>query len=187
MNNQLLSSKTVKEIQKFVKTMTINSGIISSDNMTYLEEVKMNINNAKQEMKQNVEQFKADTKDFLLKLRVSSIKNEEFQEEVQTHIMDHVKELVENGINEEDALKIVLNEFEGIDFTEINKTEGVSQMMSKNEQMYEAIGVFYAGFLIIGGAVGFLKGGATGAIIGAIIGIGLGNVSHGLTVILKNK
>jgi replicative superfamily II helicase len=187
MNNQMLSTKTEKEIQKFVKNISLNSGIVSSDNMTYLEEVKMNINNVKQDIKQNMEQFKEDTKDIVLKLRVSSIKNEEFQEEILTHIIDHVKELVSNGMKEEEALKIVFSEFEGIDFTELNQDKGVIQMTNYDERMYEAIGVFYAGFLILGGAVGYLTGGWTGAIIGAIIGIGLGNVSHGLTAVLKKQ
>ncbi len=47
MNNQLLSTKTEKAIQKFVNNISVNSGIVSTENMTYLEEVKMNINNAK--------------------------------------------------------------------------------------------------------------------------------------------
>jgi len=185
MNNPMLSTKTEKEIQKFVKNISLNAGIISSDNRTYMEEVKFNINHAKQELKQNVEQFKADTKDFLSKLRVSSIQNDEFQEEIQTHIKDHVNELVANGMNEEEALKIVLSEFEGIDFSELNQKKGENQMTKSDERMYEAIGVFYAGFLFIGGAVGFLTGSWKGAILGCVIGIGMGLISHGITAVLN--
>lgn len=189
MNNQPLSAKTEREIQKFVQELSLNSGILAADEMTYLEEVKYNIYTAKQEMKQNIEQFKAETKNFLLKLRLSSAKNEEFQEEILTHISDYVRELVVSGVKEEEALDIVFSEFQDVDFSELNgdKGKGGIPMMNGDEKMYEAIGVFYAGFLIIGGAVGFILGSWVGAMMGALIGIGLGNVSHGITAILNRK
>ncbi len=139
----------------------------------------------KKEMKQSIEQFKADTKDFLLKLRLSSNRNDDFQEEIQSHITEHVKELVSKGMTEEDTLKVVLSEFEGIDFSELKQMEGEGESMKQNEQMYEAIGVFYGGFLILGGAIGFITASWLGLILGVVIGIGLGNVAHGLTVALK--
>jgi len=188
MTNPMLSTKTEKEIQKFVQNISLNAGVISTDNRTYVEEIKFNLHNAKQEMKQNVEQFKVDTKDFLAKLRVSSIQNDEFQEEIQTHIKDHVNELVAGGMTEEEALKIVLTEFEDIDFSELNDKKGDSQMMTKaDERLYEAIGVFYAGFLFLGGAVGFLIGSWKGAILGVIMGVGLGLISHGITAVLNRE
>ncbi|WP_374720670.1 permease prefix domain 1-containing protein [Peribacillus tepidiphilus] len=185
MNNPLLSTKTEKAIKKFVNNISVHSGIVSTENMTYLEEIKMNMIHAKKEMKQNIEQFKADTKDFLLKLQLSSNRNDDFQEEIQTHITEHVKELVSKGMTEEDALKVVLSEFEGIDFSELNQMKGEGEMMKYNEQMYEAIGVFYAGFLLLGGAIGFIAASWTGLILGIVIGIGLGNIAHGLTAALK--
>jgi hypothetical protein len=51
--------------------------------------------------------------------------------------------------------------------------------------MYEAIGVFYAGFLLLGGAIGLIAASWTGLILGIVIGIGLGNIAHGLTAALK--
>nr|WP_247739078.1 permease prefix domain 1-containing protein [Bacillus sp. 165] len=136
-------------------------------------------------MKQNVEQFKEDTKDFLFKLRLSSNKNNDFQEEIQSHITEHVKELVSQGMTEEEALEIVLSEFEGVDFSELNQTKGAGKNMQYDEKIYEAIGVFYGGFLILGGAIGFITGSWLGLILGTVIGIGAGCVAHGLTVALK--
>lgn len=185
MNNQLLSTKTEKEIQKFVNNISIHSGIVSTKDMTYVEEIKMNINNAKKDMKQSIEQFKVDTKNFLIKLRFSSNKNDDFQEEIQSHITDHVEELVFKGMTEEDALKVVLSEFAEIDFSELKPIEKEGETMIQDEKMYEAVGLFYGGFLILGGAIGFITASWLGLILGMVIGIGLGCVAHGLIVALK--
>jgi uncharacterized protein YoaH (UPF0181 family) len=194
MNNSSLSTKTLKEIEHFVSNIVIRSGLVSYQEMTCLEEVKQNIYQAKKEVRENIEQFKEDTKKFLKKLQLSSHKNDDFQEELKSHIKEHVQELTAQGISEEEAIKIVFTEFQGVDFSELNQMEGEEQM-KYNEAMKhwkydEAIGLFYGGFLFLGGAAGFIVGNMynmmwQAGVTGIIAGIGLGCISHGLIALKR--
>jgi hypothetical protein len=119
---------------------------------------------------------------------------------------DYMKDLMEKGLSEEEAFERAKEELEYR--SESERSADLHERFARyyenrDPAEYEAIGLFYAGFLFfgvsIGALIGYLGGGgrevfltdgwidtAIGAAVGAVIGLGAGLISNAV-IVLKKK
>nr|WP_150960597.1 hypothetical protein [Aneurinibacillus sp. XH2] len=123
------------------------------------------------------------------------------------YMSDYMNDLIAGGLSEREAL-----ERAKADLAFRSETARSSDLQERFERYfenrdpadYEAIGLFYAGFLFLGSAIGalvgflgsggrgnFLAGGwidtLTGVVVGAVIGIGMGLISNAIITLKKKK
>jgi hypothetical protein len=188
-----ISHKSVKSIEDFVDRVAFKLGFVSKDNLTYFEQIKLELQNSKREVTENVKQFKEDLDNVMQKLKISSHEKDDFKEEMKSFLMDSVNDLVSQGYSEEEALKRAFEQFgdEHTLETEVVRKQNKEGWMNMNMKEQEAVGLFYAAGLFLG-----VGGGATagffynhlfiGASIGAVIGIGLGLLSNAFIALKHN-
>lgn len=187
-----VSNKTVKSIEKFVDNLSLKLGYVSKENMTYLDQLKQEFYNSKKEITENMKQFRDELETFIQKLKVSSNEKDDFKEEMKQFLVDSVEDLMSQGYSEEEALKRALEQF-GDEHSletslEINDKQNSKGWVSMKQ---EAIGLFYAAGLFLGGGVGATIGFLYhhlifGTAIGVIIGIGLGLLGNAFIALKQN-
>jgi len=169
----------------------------------YLEEAEMTY---LEKLKYKTSQFRNKITAKLAKLKSHSDMFIEAQNDMILYMSDYMKDLMEQGLSEQEAFERAKEELkfrsETTDAADLKK-RFAEYYENLNPEQYEAIGLFYAGFLFFGVAIGaltgflvsggkemFYSGGwidtLIGVAIGGIIGIGLGLMSHGI-IILKKK
>jgi seryl-tRNA synthetase len=187
-----VSNKTVKSIEKFVDNLSLKLGYVSKENMTYLEQLKREFYNSKKEITENMKQFRDELEKFIQKLKVSSSEKDDFKEEMKQFLVDSVEDLMSQGYSEEEALKRALEQFGDEHSLEVPLEVNDKQNSKGWESMkQEAIGLFYAAGLFLGGgagaAIGFLYHHLLfGAAFGVIIGVGLGLLSNAIIALKQN-
>ncbi|MGF7088607.1 hypothetical protein JOD24_002456 [Kroppenstedtia sanguinis] len=143
----------------------------------------------------------------LKKLKSRSDPSLEAQNDMILYMSDYMSDLMERGHSEQEAFERAKEE---LTFrSETAKSADLQERFAKYYENrdpadYEAIGLFYAGFMFFGISIGslagflgsggremFLAGGwidtVIGAIVGVSIGIGLGLISNAIIVLKKNS
>lgn len=191
MANEKLSNKSVKVIENFASSLSAKLGYTKEDDMTYMEEIKQQLSNAKDELKQNMEMMKKEVGKFTTKLGMKPSKKGDFAEEMKQFLMDSVEDLKAQGYSEEDALKEAISRFSEEDFSEIKKDCDNHYDQGGIQMKYEeAIGLFYAAFLFLGVGAGVWIGYVyqhmmLGGIIGFVLGLGCGLFSNAFVALMK--
>ncbi len=120
--------------------------------------------------------------------------NNDFKEEIKTYLSDSIIDLMNEGLTESEALEKTISQFDEAelmpemeDFMKQFDDFGI-KIDAEWYAKQEAVGVFYAAFVIFGltfGAFGgYVAGGIinilVGAVVGLFTGVGLGLLSQGI-------
>jgi len=188
-----LSDEIMEEIKRFAKEQS--QYYLDEAEMTYLEKLRLKTGQIKNS-------FTAK----LAKLKSRSDLSIEAQSDMILYICDYMKDLMEQGLSEQEAFERAKEEFRFRSNTAKSadlQERFAEYYKNRNPADYEAIGLFYAGFLFFGLAIGtligfldsggrdmFLYGGwidtLIGLVFGGVIGLGLGFISHAI-IVLKHK
>ncbi|HHY39810.1 MAG TPA: hypothetical protein GX502_01010 [Syntrophaceticus sp.] len=188
-----LSDEIMEEIKRFAKEQS--QYYLEEAEMTYLEKLRLKTGQIKNS-------FTAK----LAKLKSRSDLSIEAQSDMILYICDYMKDLMEQGLSEQEAFERAKEEFRFRSNTAKSadlQERFAEYYKNRNPADYEAIGLFYAGFLFFGLAIGtligfldsggrdmFLYGGwidtLIGLVFGGVIGLGSGLISHAI-IVLKNK
>lgn len=164
--------------------------------MTYMEKLRRKTGQAKNKLLKKLAKFKNRSETSL-----------EAQNDMIIYMSDYMNDLIAGGLSEREAL-----ERAKADLAFRSETARSSDLQERFERYfenrdpadYEAIGLFYAGFMFLGSAIGalvgflgsggrgnFLAGGwidtLTGVVVGAVIGIGMGLISNAIITLKKKK
>lgn len=170
----------------------------------YLEDAEMSYVE-KLRKKTSQTRRKIDAK--LAKFKVSSDQGREAQNDMIVYMGDYMQDLIAQGLSEQKAFEKAKEELEVA-----SKSEHSADLHERFRKYYEnrdpadyeAVGLFYGGFLFLGlaggGLIGFLTGGgrtafldggwidtAIGVGAGALTGIALGLISNGIITINKRN
>lgn len=194
-----------------VKTMSFSSDIkekiiqfAKEQSQHYLEEAEMTY---MEKLRRKTGQAKSKFMSKLAKLKSRSETSLEAQNDMILYMSDYMNDLIAEGISEQEAFERAKDELTFRSETE--KSADLQEQFAKYYENrdpadYEAIGLFYAGFMFfgisIGALIGFLGGGGRGmflsggwidtiigAIVGFIIGMGLGLISNGVIALKQRK
>ncbi|MEW9033997.1 MAG: hypothetical protein AB2404_14975 [Planifilum fimeticola] len=163
--------------------------------MTYLEKLRRKTGQTQSKIAAKLAKFKGRSETAL-----------EAQNDLLLYMSDYMKDLMEKGLSEEEAFERAKEELEYR--SESERSADLHERFARyyenrDPAEYEAIGLFYAGFLFfgvsIGALIGYLGGGgrevfltdgwidtAIGAAVGAVIGLGAGLISNAV-IVLKKK
>ncbi|GIP36583.1 hypothetical protein [Paenibacillus sp. J2TS4] len=164
--------------------------------MTYMEKLRRKTGQAKSKIMAKLEKFKSRSETSL-----------EAQNDMIIYMSDYMNDLIAEGLSEREAFERAK---EDLTFrSETAKSSDLQEQFAKyfenrDPADYEAIGLFYAGFMFLGSSIGalvgflgsggrekFLTGGwidtLTGVIVGATIGIGMGLISNAIITLKKKK
>jgi len=184
-----LSHEALGKIEKMVERVARKAGYTGTENMTYKELLQ-----AKLDQKRGKVKNKADKYRRKLSMKPS---NSDFAEEIKTYLQEGVVDLMKDGSSEEAALEITLKKFDEAElnqsFDEFAKAFGGFGVQEYMTEWYanngEAIGLFYAAFVVLGMTLGALGGyllGHTwqntliGLSAGLFSGVGLGLLSNAI-------
>lgn len=164
--------------------------------MTYLEKLRRKTGQAKSKITKKLAKFKNRSETSL-----------EAQNDMILYMSDYMNDLIAEGISEQEAFQRAKEELAFR--SETAKSADLQERFAeyyetRNPADYEAIGLFYAGFMFFGLSIGsligflgsggrdmFLSGGwidtLIGAAVGFIIGMGLGLISNAIIVLKKSK
>lgn len=169
----------------------------------YLEEAEMTY---LEKLKYKTGQMRGQVAAKLSKLKKESNMSIEAQNDMMLYMSDYMNDLIEHGISEQEAFERAKEELkfrsETTDSANLQK-RFAEYYENLDTAHYEAIGLFYAGFMFfgvsIGALTGFLGSGGKdmfysggwidtliGVVVGGIIGIGLGLISNAF-ILLKKK
>lgn len=186
------SDEIKEKIKQFAKEQSQH--YLEEAEMTYLEKLR-----------HKTGQIKSKFAAKLAKLRSRSDISIEAQNDMIIYMSDYMKDLIDKGFSEQEAFERAKEEFKFR--SETAKSADLQKRFAeyyenRNPADYEAIGLFYTGFMFFGFSIGaligfagsggkemFLSGGwidtLIGVIIGGIIGIGLGFISNAIIVLKK--
>lgn len=164
--------------------------------MTYLEKLRRKTGQTKRKLGKKLARFKG-----------SSDQGREAQNDMILYMSDYMKDLMSQGMSEQEAFEKAKEKLSASGDSDFHASihERIQQYYENRDPAdYEAIGLFYGGFLFIGLIIGagigyvtsggrseFLNGGwidtLVGTGIGAFLGIGLGQISHAIIVAKTRK
>jgi len=189
----IFSDEINRKIRQFAKEQSQH--YLEEAEMTYLERLKYKTGQVSGKLTAN-----------LAKLKSRSNLSIEAQNDLILYMSDYMKDLMEQGLSEQEAFERAKEELrfrsETAEATDLQQ-RFAEYYENLDPARYEAIGLFYGGFLFfgiaIGALLGFLGSGGKGAFtsggwidtligitVGGVIGIGFGLVSHGI-IVLKKK
>jgi len=189
------SKETERKIDQFAKEQS--QLYLEESEMTYLEKLRRKAGQTKSKLNRKLARF-----------RSSSEQAMEARNDMFLYMTDYMNDLISKGLSEEEAfekarVELAVSRENGKTDPHADFHERIQQYyLSKDPANYEAIGVFYGGFLFLGIAagalIGFIAGGALpgfrqdgwiytliGIGIGVIAGIGLGLISHAIIATIK--
>ncbi|MDD1501487.1 MULTISPECIES: hypothetical protein [unclassified Lysinibacillus] len=187
-------SREIQErINRFTKEQSQN--YLQDAEMTYIEKLRKKSGQTKRKIDKQLSKFKG-----------RSDQGREAQDDMIIYMSDYMNDLMSQGLTEQEAFNKASEELQFASNSEQSEdlNERFQQYYENRDPAdYEAIGLFYGGFLFlglgIGGLTGFLTGGgyeaffdkgwidtAIGAGVGIIIGIGLGQITNAI-IALKKK
>ncbi len=189
------SREIQEKINRFAKEQSRN--YLQDAEMTYMEKLRKKGGQTKQKIDKQLSKFKG-----------RSDQGQEAQDDMMLYISDYMNDLISSqGLTEQEAFDKASEEMKFASNSEHSEdlNERFQQYYENRDPAdFEAIGLFYGGFLFlglgIGGLVGFLAGGgydaflnrgwidtAIGAGVGIIIGIGLGQITNAIIALKKNN
>lgn len=170
----------------------------------YLEEAEMTY---MEKLRQKTGQTKSKIVAALAKLKNRSDTSLEAQNDLILYMSDYMNDLIAEGRSEEEAFERAKGELRFRSDT--RKSADLQERFAvyyehRDPTEYEAIGLFYAGFMFFGLSIGtligflasggrqfFLSGGwidtLIGAVVGVIIGIGFGLISNAIIAMKKRN
>ncbi|NWL88502.1 hypothetical protein DMN77_13075 [Paenibacillus sp. 79R4] len=187
------SNETLRKIDQFAKEQAQH--YLEEAEMTYLEKLRAKTNQTKHKIGRKLARFKS-----------SSDQAQEARNDMILYMSDYMSDLISQGLSEEEAFEKARDKLaaSGDSDFQADLHERFRQYYENRDPAdYEAVGLFYGGFLFLGVAIGSLIGFLTsggvpafmqngwiytliGTGVGAIIGIGLGEISHAL-ISMKRK
>ncbi len=184
-----LSREGHGRIEKMVERVARKAGYTGRENMTYKELLQAKLEQKRGKLKGKLDRYR----------RKLSMKpgNTDFAEEIRTYLKDGVIDLMEEGHSEENAIEITLKKFDEAELSQsfdgfvrafggFGMEEWMTDWYAKNG---EAIGLFYAAFVVLGTTLGAFGGyllGRTwqntliGLAVGLFSGVGLGLLSNAI-------
>jgi hypothetical protein len=187
------SRETTEKIRAFAREQSRH--YLEQAEMTYLENLRRKSSRTKSRVLAKLAKFKSRSETAV-----------EAENDLVLYMSDYMNDLMAEGLSEEEAFERAKNDLQYRSDTE--KSADLRERISSyyetlDPAVYEAIGLFYAGFLFFGGTVGALAGlaagGGRGAFLaggwidtligvadGGAIGIGFGLISHAV-ITLKRK
>ncbi len=170
----------------------------------YLEEAEMTY---MEKLRRKTYQTKSKIMAKLAKLKSRSETSLEAQNDMILYMSDYMNDLIAEGLSEREAFERAKEElkFRSETVKSADLQERFAEYFeNRNPADYEAIGLFYAGFMFFGLSIGalagfldsggretFLSGGwintLIGVIVGIIIGMGLGLISNAIIVLKKKR
>lgn len=198
MSDYGLSRDTMQKIESLVKRVARKSGYSDRVDLTYKEHLQAKFDQNRDKLSKKVQKYRHK-----LSLKPN---NTDFAEEIRTYLRDGLVDLMKEGYPEEQALKMTMDKFDEAElnhsfdeFVQAFNGFGLDEY-GHSTQWYmengEAVGLFYAAFLILGltlGAfLGYLAGHTLtatgiGLAVGGGVGIGLGLLSNAIIALLKRK
>ena len=187
------SHETKQKINQFAREQA--QRYLQEAEMTYLEKLRRKTGQAKQKLEKRLARFKG-----------SSEQGREAQNDLIVYMSDYMSDLMSQGLSEQEAFEKAKEELtsQGNSNIHLELHERFEQYYENlNPADYEAIGLFYGGFMFFGIAagtmIGFITSGGvptfseegwiytlvgTGA--GIVTGLGFGLISHAL-IVTRNR
>ncbi len=191
-----LSREAQGKIDGMVERVARKAGYTGRENMTYKELLQAKLEQKLGKLKGKVDRYR----------RKLSLKpgNRDFAEEIRTYLADGVRDLMKEGHSEQQAIEITLKKFDEAELNEsfedfahafggFGMDERMTDWYAKNG---EAIGLFYAAFVVLGTTLGAFGGylfGHTwqntliGLAVGLFSGVGLGLLSNAILAARRNR
>ena len=181
------NQETQKKIDQFAKEQSQH--YLDAAEMTYMEKLRNKTDTAKKKIGAKMARFKG-----------SSEQAVDAQNDLILYMSDYISDLMSSGMTEQDAFEKAKAELSA------SSESGFSADLHDRYRQYyenfdpsgyEAIGLFYAGFVTLGMVIGaliafilsggrqeFLSGGwidtLIGAGVGILLGVGCGQISHAI-------
>lgn len=189
-----ISPEIQQKISQFAKEQ---SGFyLTGAEMTYMEKLRRKADKTRGKVNRKLARFKA-----------TSDKGREAQDDLILYMNDYISDLTAGGMSERDAFEKARSELSYNSNTE--QSADIHALFGQyfetgDPAVFEAAGLFYGGFIIlgvtIGGLTGFLTCGGLagfllygwlgtliGLVTGALTGVGLGLIAHGITAAIGRK
>jgi hypothetical protein len=188
------SLETQQRIEQFAREQSQH--YLEKAEMTYLEKLRKKSGQTKRKIGRKLARFKS-----------RSEQGREAQNDMLLYMSDYMEDLMSKGLSEQEALEKAKEELAASSESDrhADLRERFYQYYGDRDPAdYEAAGLLYGGFLILGVAAGALVGYALsggrqeflnsgwvdtliGAGAGALLGIGLGLISNAIIVAIKRK
>jgi len=188
------SRETMDKINKFAKEQSQH--YLDEAEMTYMEKLMRKSGQTKEKIMGKLAKFKIQSETAV-----------EAQNDMILYMSDYMKDLIAQGFSEQEAFERAKKELRFSSDTAKSadlKRRFEDYYRNLNPADYEAVGLFYAGFLFFGVAAGgitgflgsggraaFLSGGwidtLIGIAVGGTIGIGFGLISNAVIALKKSK
>ncbi len=194
MSEQNISLETNKKIDELVKRVARKAGY-SGGELTYQQHLQMKLENVQRKLNQK---FQRQRHKFGF-----SPKNNDFAEEVKTYLSDGIADLIAQDYSEEEAFQITMDKFDEAElkpnfeeFMQEFNDFGLQEQMQWHAENGEAIGLYFAAFMVLGLSLGAIFGWLAGHSLvscligmaaGFSVGIGLGLLSFALLITFKKK
>lgn len=188
------SNETKQKIDQFAKEQAQH--YLEEAEMTYLEKLRATTSRTKRKIGRKLARFKG-----------SSDQAIEARNDMLLYMSDYMNDLMSKGLSEQEAFEKAKEELSnsGDPDSHSDFHERIRQYYENRDPSdYEAVGLLYGGFMFlgiaIGSLIGFLTSGGVPAFFqsgwiytlvgtgaGAIIGIGVGEISHAIVITMKRK
>ena len=187
------SRETQERINQFAKEQSRH--YLNAAEMTYIEKLRNKAGHTKKKLGIKLSKFKGN-----------SSQTFEAQNDMVLFMSDYMNDLMSTGLSEEQSFekaKVALAASEDSTLNTDIQERFRQYYENRNPADYEAVGLFYGGFLFVGIIIGaligyimsggrqeFLNGGwidtVVGAGAGALLGIGIGEICHA-SISLRNR
>lgn len=190
----MFSHEMKEKIKQFAKEQA--PYYLEEAEMTYMEKLRRKTGEAKSKMMAKLAKFKSRSETAM-----------EAQNDMILYMSDYMKDLMEQGVSEQEAFERAKEELKFR--SETTKSADLQERIfayynNFDPADYEAIGLFYGAFVFLGLSIGalvgfigsggwgmFLSGGwirtLIGAVVGVLIGVGMGLLSHAVIVLKRKK
>ena len=179
-----LSKETIEEIERFAKEQANKH--LSDAELSYFERLSKKSDDTKNKIMNKISKFKVTSDDV-----------KEASDDLSLYMEDYMNDLMAQGHSEKEAFEMAKETLKTEERSSLNE-----DIHDKYREYYanmdlekqEAIGLYYGGFFLLGGAVGAIAGSILGTIgvfngnfwitfgvstgIGLIVGIGLGLIKN---------
>ena len=178
-----------QQIDEFAKEQSQN--YLDAAEMTYIEKIRFKTDAAKQKLDAKMARFKSRSEQAV-----------DAQNDLILYMSDYMNDLMSNGLSEQEAFEKAKEELAvsgGSDFSADLQERYRKYYENLDIGGYEAIGLFYGGFvtlgLVLGALIGFILSGGRqefsgggwidvliGAVVGVLLGVACGQLSHAIIV-----
>lgn len=188
------SQETQQKMNQFTKEQS--RYYLDAAEMTYWEKLRRKSEQSKRKLGKKLMRFQA-----------GSDQGREAQNDMLLYMSDYMTDLITKGMTEQEAFARASEELQSASDSEY--AAGLEERFrqyytDRNPADYEAVGLFYGGFLFlgftVGGLIGFLNSGGReafltggwietliGAGVGTLISMGLGQLSNAFITLIRRK